>query len=147
MIATSLLRKALNDITAKKGPFTLFALFMRADSPGTWDLVVSAPWLEVGQLKATSRLVDLLSDSIGEETLKQFARIVTVAGDDPTVQFMLKNLSVGDNERELRVKSTDLFGLQIEEAIILRAKAAETERSAANRPVRQTVGGSSRGRG
>ena len=147
MIAIPLLRKAMNDITAKKGPFTLFALFMRADSPGTWDLVVSAPWLEVGKLKATAQLVDLLSDSISEETFKQFAKIVPVAGDDPTVQFMLKNLSVGDNERELRVQSTDLFGLEIEEAIILRAKTAETERNAANRPARQAVGGSSRGRG
>jgi hypothetical protein len=110
-------------------------------------LVVSAPWLEVGKLKATSQLVDLLSDSIGAETFKQLAKIVPVTGDDPTVKFILKNLSVGDNERELRVKSTDLCGLKIEEAVILRAKAAETERAAANRPVRHAVGGSSRGRG
>ena len=43
MIATSRLRKAMRDIAAEKGEFTLFGLFMRTDAPGTWDLVVSAP--------------------------------------------------------------------------------------------------------
>src|ERR1035438_8521788 len=52
------LRRAMHEIAKRKGDFTLFALFMPADAPlmqagdpGTWDLVVSAPWLERGRLK------------------------------------------------------------------------------------------------
>jgi hypothetical protein len=126
-VATGRLRQAMHEIAAKKGEFTLFALFMRADAPGRWDLVVSAPWLEAGNLKATSELVELLSDSIGEQPLKRFGRIATVPADQPPVEFILKNLPVDDEE--LRVKSTDLFGLEIEEAIIFRAKAPDTARS------------------
>jgi hypothetical protein len=44
--------QGMHEIADRKGNFTLFALFMRADSPfarsddpGAWDLVVSAPWL------------------------------------------------------------------------------------------------------
>src|ERR1022692_1693682 len=80
VIATGPLRKAMREIAARKGDFTLFALLMRADSLGRWDLVVSAPWLESGKLKATSELVELLSDSIGREALQQFARVATVVG-------------------------------------------------------------------
>src|SRR5690606_21645509 len=103
-------------IAAKKGALTLFAKIRRADAPGTWDLVVSAPWLEAGKLKATSELVELLSDSLGEDSLHEFSRIQTVGADHPTVKFILDNLSEEDGER--RVQSTDLFGLQIEEAVI-----------------------------
>jgi hypothetical protein len=46
VIPTGVLRKAMHEIAAKKGDFTLFALFKRADGLGRWDLVVSAPWLE-----------------------------------------------------------------------------------------------------
>ena len=128
MIATSKLRKAMHEIAAKKGDFTLFALVMRADAPGTWDLVVSASWLETGRLKATREFVKLLAQSIGKESLKQFSRVATVDSADPVARFILENLPV-DDDRELRVRSTDLLALQIDEAIIFRAKKPRKKRN------------------
>ena len=128
MITNATLRKAMRDIAATKGDFTLFAKIRRSDAPGTWDLVVSAPWLENGKLKATNELVELLSDSVGETALHEFSRIATVGADHPTVKFMLANLPVDDGE--LRVQSTDLFGLQIDEAIVFRAKRPMAHRQA-----------------
>ena len=142
MITTSVLRDAMHEIAAKKGDFTLFALFKRADAPGTWDLVVSAPWIESGKLKATSEFVNLLTDSIGTQALEQFARVQTVSADSPAVKFILANLPVDDGE--LRVQSTDLFGLQIDEAIIFRAKRPESRRN--GRKALQPTGAGSRGR-
>jgi hypothetical protein len=124
MINTNVLRKAMREIAAKKGDFTLFALLMRADALGTWDLVVSAPWLEGGKLKATGEFIHLLAQSISEESLQQFARVVALDGDAPEVRFILENLPVEDGE--LHVQSTKLFGLQIQTAIIFRAKQPET---------------------
>jgi len=120
MINTNVLRRAMDGIAAKKGEFTLFALLMRADAPGTWDLVVSASWLESGNLKATREFVRLLAQSMGEESLHQFSRVVALDSNDAPARFILENLPVEDDE--LRVQSTDLLGLQIQEAIILRAK-------------------------
>ena len=140
------LRKAMRDIASKKGEFTLFALFMRSDAPGTWDLVVSAPWLEKGQLKATSELVELLADAIGEESLHGFSRIATVAKDHPAVKFMLANLPVDDGE--LRYRGTDLLPLEIDEAIIFRARKAGADRNVRPASVLQpAAAGSSRRRG
>jgi len=127
VIPTSALRKAMHEIASQKGDFTLFALFRRADSPGTWDLIVSAPWLESGKLKALGELVDLLAKSLGRDSLSQFSRVETVPSNNPTVEFILDSVPVDDGERH--IQSTDLFDLQIEEAIILRAKRPSHSRA------------------
>ena len=121
MISTKKLRKAMHDIAAKRGEFTLFALFMRADSSvGLWDLVVSAPWLETGNLKALREFIEVLSKSLGESNLRDVSRVETVGDDDPTLSLILSRFPVEDGE--LRVSKLRLFGLEIEDAIILRAK-------------------------
>ena len=128
MVTNAGLRKAMRNIARKKGDFTLFAKIRRSDAPGTWDLVVSAPWLEEGKLKATSELVELLSDSLGETSLHEFSRIATLGADHPIVKFILENLAVDDGER--RMQSTDLFGLHIDEAVVFRAKRPVANRQA-----------------
>jgi len=122
MISTNKLRKAMQEIAAKKGDFALFGLFMRADAPGTWDLVVSAPWLEQGNLKALRKFSELLSNEIGEQSLRQFSRIVTLKPSDPAVAAVVSAFPIDDGE--LRVQRSNLFGLDIEDAIIMRAKKA-----------------------
>ena len=122
MIAIDRLRKAMRDIAAQKGDFTLFALLMRSDAPGTWDLVVAAPWLKKGKLKAISELTELLAQSIGEQSLLQFARIATIDELDPRLKAIVSKFSVDDGH--IGIRSADLFGLDIEEAIIMRAKPA-----------------------
>jgi hypothetical protein len=126
VIPVDVLRKAMHEISSKKGDFTLFALFRRADALGMWDLVVSAPWLERGKFKALGQFVDLLAKSIGRESLRQFSRVETVPSNNRTLKYILANIPVDDEER--RIQSTELFDLQIEEAIILRSKRPETER-------------------
>ena len=39
-------RKFMEEAASERGAFTAFALFLREDAPGVWDLVVSAPWLK-----------------------------------------------------------------------------------------------------
>lgn len=144
MIAASVLRRAMREIAAKRGDFTLFALFRRADVPfGNWDLVVSAPWLTRDTLKATREVVNLLVDTIGRNALTEFARIEVIHDDNPSLKFIPANSPVEDGE--LRVQSTDLFGLEIEEGIIFRAKRPESRRN--RRKTLQPTGAGSRGRG
>lgn len=127
MINTNVLRKAMHDLAAKRGEFTLFALLMRADAPDTWDLLVSAPWLESGKLKATEEFVRSLAQSIGKESLQQFARVLALGDNDTPVKFILENIPVEDGE--IHIRSTDLRGIQIEKAIIFRAMKANPRSS------------------
>jgi hypothetical protein len=131
VIANARLRKAMRAIARKKGDFTLFAIVRRSDAFGCWDLVVSAPWLGEGTLKATRELVRLLSDSIGKSSLPKFARVVTLKADHPMVKFMLDNFAVDDGER--RMPRTDVFGPHIEEGIVIRAKRPVITRRTARR--------------
>lgn len=144
MIAISVLQRAMRQIAAKKGDFTLFAVFRRADVPfGKWDLVVSAPWLERDTLKATREVVNFVVETIGRNALTELARIEVIHDDNPTLKFILANLPVDDGE--LRIQSTDLFGLDIEEGVIFRAKRPESRRN--GRKALQTAAAGSRGRG
>src|ERR1041385_2376452 len=129
MISVPALRKAMHEISSKKGPFTLFGLFMRSDAPGTWDLVVSAPWLEEGKLRALSQFVELLTDSIGEQAFRDFSRVQTVGEENPALRKILTAFSVDDGE--VRVSKSHLFGLEIEDAIILRARRPNLSTTAA----------------
>jgi hypothetical protein len=142
VIPTNRFRKAMHDITTKKGDFTLFALFRRANGLGGWDLVVAAPWLKSRGLKEIGEVIDLVTESIGTKWLQQLARVEIVPSNDPTVK-LLTSTPVEDGER--RLVNVDLFGLQMDEAIILRAKQSDSN-TLARKVLQATGAGSSRGR-
>jgi len=76
MIETEKLQKFMKQVEARKGRFTLFGLFLREDSPGLWDLVLAAPWLENEKLKALGDLVQKMSETFGQDEVMTFSRIV-----------------------------------------------------------------------
>src|SRR5438046_455794 len=69
-------------------------------------------------------------------------RVQTVSEDSPAVKFFLANLPADD--AEFRLKSTDLFGLEIEEAIIFRANRPNAKKHA-GKSLQPAGAGSSRG--
>jgi len=115
-------------IAAERGDFWLFGLFMRTETLGMWDLVVAASWLEAGQLKAVSEFVKLLSDRIGEESLREFARVATLPQDSEFLDFITRSMPNVNSEQRLR--STDLLARGIEEAIILQTRPVYTAQQA-----------------
>jgi len=119
MIETEKLHKFMKQIEARKGRFTLFGLFLREDSPGLWDLVLAAPWLENGRLKALGELVQQMSKALGQDEVMSFSRIVTLNHDDPALHAILSE--IGSRRKPLEKRGHDLFGLPIEHAVILRA--------------------------
>ena len=130
MILSAALEKAMHDIASKKGDFWLFAMVMRSETSGRWELVVSAPWLEAGKLKAVGEFVRLMSRSIGDEPLQEFTRIATLPRDSEFLKFVLDN--VGSVDREVHVRSTDFLARGIEEAIIFHAQNPTIRRTTAS---------------
>lgn len=120
MIELEKLRKVMKELAEERGEFTLFGLFLREESPDKWDLVLSAPWLEEGKLKALGEFVERLSSVIGEEGVLTLSRIVTLNRNDPTLNAILKALQIDDGS--VLVRDSDFFGVQIKEAHVLRAK-------------------------
>ena len=119
MISVPVFRKAMHDIAAKKGAFTLFGLFMPANGLGNWDLVVAAPWLEEGNPRILRRFIKLLRDSTRKRASLGLARVQIVGDRYPSLKTILKDFPVDDGEK--RVGKSFLFGLEFDDAIILRA--------------------------
>jgi hypothetical protein len=124
MIKTEKLQKFMKEVEARKGRFTLFGLFLREDSPGLWDLVLAAPWLENGKLKALGEFAQSMSEALGQDEVMSFSRIVTLSRDDPSLHAILSE--TGSLKRPLEKQGHDLFGLPIEHAVILRAAQRKT---------------------
>lgn len=120
MIDIEKFRRAMREIAARKGDFTLFALFRLEDAPYGWDLVVSSSWLEQGNLKNLAELADALKDSIGEKQLRELSRIVTIKQSDPALKAILSEVRVDDEVIE--VHDSVFFDLRVAHAIFLRAK-------------------------
>jgi hypothetical protein len=141
----------MHEIAARKGDFTLFALFRRVgdpfmypESPGTWDLVVSAPWLGASRFKAIGEVLELLSKSIGGQAVQRLSRVEVLDGDEPLVRFILRNIPVEDGE--VRVDRMELMDFEIERGVIFRAWKPKVKKSA-SKESRPVAAGSSRGRG
>jgi len=120
MIQIEQLREVMNKVSAEKGEFILFGLFLREEDTDKWDLVISAPWLEEGKLRGLGEFVKRMAAIIGEEELLTLSRIVTLNQDDPSLKAILKDVQV-DNDLVV-MQGSNLFGLPIKEAYILRAK-------------------------
>jgi hypothetical protein len=120
MIQIDKLRKVMNEVSAEKGDFALFGLFLSEESSDKWDLVVSAPWLEKGKLKALGEFVEILSSTIGKEEFLSLSRIITLNHDDPSLKAILRFVRVENGHVVLQ--DNNLFGLEIKQAHILRAK-------------------------
>jgi hypothetical protein len=134
VIAVDVFRKAMRNIASQKGDFTLFALFRRANGIGEWDLAVAAPWLPKSRYEAASELVELVIKSIGRKSFVELARVEPIPVNDPNLKSLLTEFPVGDGEPERRMRNVELFGLEMEQAIILRAK-----RPVAKRPARRVL--------
>ena len=121
------LQELMREVAEDKGDFTLFGLFLREEAPDKWDLVVSSPWLEAGKMSALGDFVERLKSAIGEKQLLSISRVVTLAGDDPSLKAVLRTVNVDDGLVE--VKDSDLFGLKIEHAYFLRSKRPQPARA------------------
>lgn len=120
MIDLHKLRQVMKELAKEQGEFTLFGLFLREGAPDTWDLVVSAPWLEKGKLKALGEFTKKLSSVFEQGELLKLSRIASVNRDDPVLDAVLRAVQVDDGP--VVVRDCNFFGLEIKEAHILRAK-------------------------
>lgn len=71
-------------VSEECGGFFLFGLFERQETPGRWDLVASAPWLETGR-SGIEKLITLLRKNMDTGDWKVVSRVVPI---DPSGEFV-----------------------------------------------------------
>jgi len=118
------LKEAMEVIAKKRPPLTLFALLMRADSPGKWDLVVAAPWIDRGKLRAFSYVAREVRTRLGDEGVISLSRIAHLPEDSEALRSILAEVQQANGEFPLELRGADLFGLGVIHAIIFHAETS-----------------------
>ena len=114
------LERIREEVEAERGPFELFALFRRPDSPSEWDLVVAAPWLRDLKPNGIEYLAGLVySDALPRTDWWRIARIVTLDESDASFKE-LKGL-FGKTDGLKIFEHPRVSGLDLEEAYVLRS--------------------------
>ncbi|NQS98456.1 MAG: hypothetical protein HQ591_08385 [candidate division Zixibacteria bacterium] len=108
------------EISSEKGPFSLFALFLREESPNRWDLVVSAPWIKVDEVSALRYMSNSLQSYLNIEDIIFISRIIFIDVNNPELDNIHKFISMEHTITE--VKNCIFFGLDIRHAYIITSK-------------------------
>lgn len=119
------LREIERALSRDKGPFTLFALFLRDEALEKWDLVVSAPWIEKDKWSALRLLADRLQESLSASDLLSISRIVPLDPSDPGVEAITRTVRV--ERSTVEVKDSVFFGQQIRQGHIFASKRQPME--------------------
>lgn len=107
-------------ISAKRGKFSLFALFEREDLPNRWDLVVSAPWA-LNQSSVSNYLLKQIESTIGNDKLVELSRIVVVPPDQPAVKALNRAMHVEHSSAE--ITNSDFFGVRIKHGFLITSQS------------------------
>lgn len=103
-----------------KGEFRLFALFLRANSPGLWDLLVSAPWIDKDKEAALRFLAREIRKIASPEEILKLSRIVIIEETNEALGAITSAVSL--EHGDAHVKDCNFFGLEIEDAYIITSR-------------------------
>lgn len=106
-------------VAEEKGPFSLFALFLREDAPNVWDLVVSAEWVS-DKYVTMGYIAEKVSKSLSSEEIIKISRIVVLDQNNPGLEAVLRAIQIEHGAAE--VLGSNFFGLDIKHAYIITSR-------------------------
>lgn len=106
----------------KKSEFLICAMFLPEDSNDKWDLILSATWLDSGELESYKLISSKMQEFLTESELIQIERIVILDPEDQVVEFLQTLEPVRNGGyKELRPEElTQKFKFTIKRAYLLR---------------------------
>ena len=101
----------------QKGDFKLFALFLRDGSPGRWDVLVSAPWIDADKQQALKIITEQLTTRLNKDELISLSRVVIIKQDNEGLSAVYQFLPAENEIAEIYDKN--FFGLDIKQAFLI----------------------------
>lgn len=111
-------------ISEEKGPFSLFALFLREDAPDLWDLLVAAPWIEANKGQSLRYLIGKLQAVATTKELARLSRVAIIERTQPALAALQSAFNVQHTVAE--VQNSNFFGLPIRHAYIITSQREAT---------------------
>jgi hypothetical protein len=104
-------------LARQQGNFRLFALFLRDGSPGKWDVLVSANWIDANKQQALKIVIEQLTKKLNKDELVSLSRVVVIKKDNEGLlavnQFMPKENGIAE------IHDKNFFGLDIKQAFFI----------------------------
>lgn len=104
-------------LARQKGDFRLFALFLRDGSPGKWDVLVSAQWIDANKQQALKVIIEQLTTQLNKDELMSLSRVVVIKQDHEGLPAVNQFMSVENGIAEIHDKN--FFGLDIKQAFLI----------------------------
>ena len=119
-IAEKLKRQERN-MAEEKGPFDLFALFLREDAPEKWDLVVAAKWIEENKREALKYISKAVQESLAHSEFLKLSRITIIDESNPELETFQRAMQFAMylEHGMAEIKNSNFFGLEIKHAYII----------------------------
>lgn len=110
-------------MSEERGSFALFALFLRENSIGTWDLLVAAPWLKRGRKESLEYIAAHLQNDLTTKEMVMLSAILVLDWDDPHMAevYDLTNVEHGLVEFSDR----DVMGQTIKRGYIITSRKTQ----------------------
>ena len=105
----------------KSEKFLLFALFLREDAPGVWDLLVSAHWAEKDEYGAIKYLADKIKEHLKPEEILKLSRIVVIQRQNRYMHELKEAIqkAIRVQHGTVEIKNSNFFGLDIKHAYVI----------------------------
>ncbi|MBA3711148.1 MAG: hypothetical protein H0W76_01715 [Pyrinomonadaceae bacterium] len=104
----------------EKGDFTLFGAFERQDTSGMWDIVISAPWINVKNKQYYDYFARKINAKLTPEEIVTLSRIVLLEPATPFVRAINKMLKI--KHRNPQFINSVINGVFIKNAYIISSK-------------------------
>jgi hypothetical protein len=111
------LRELEADLSASRGEFRLFGLFLREDAPAVWDVVASADWIDADRSDAMDTIASEVSARLAMPELLRISRVVLIETNNPGLEDVADEVQVRHGLVELLDR--DFFGLVMRRAYVI----------------------------
>ena len=108
------------EIASEKGPFVLFALFLRDDAPDVWDLVASATWLDRDKQAGLAYLIKKVRSHLAAGEFLMLSRFVVLEQENPILRAVHRGVQTEHPMTE--VVNCTFDGLHLRHAYIFTSK-------------------------
>lgn len=114
------LRAVEKKLCESKGPFELFALFLREDAPNKWDLLISSDWARNDKKAAINEIIKEIQSVLSQEELLMLSRLIILEKDDAALKALHGSMHVEHGLAE--ISDSNFFGLAIKHAYLITSK-------------------------
>lgn len=114
-----IITKLLNiekEISYDKGPFNLFALFLR-DGENTWDLLISSEWIDQAKYESLRYIASIIQKELTKEELIEISGIEIIDHNNSALNEIYNTVSVEHSIVE--TTNDNFFGVMIHHAYII----------------------------